>query len=420
MPGTGVGVPDGHNIPSIVLEHRYVVTVLPDLAGRIEFAHLPSMLGSFAIRRGIITVRMAKINTATAESYLGTVELTFNSDTALMLTSLSPVTTVPFANNAAYYIVPFQEWYPPTGVNVLEQFGAGTFSVDAFRVIASVGKFAYTGTSLNNAGVASAARSDVRVMQPLTDTGVTLGTTTAVGSLQPWQSGLPELSGNPSPGGAYYEVSTQGPGGFANNAQLSGVVVNPVTDGAELINVPFDFDYQPLRVGILMPDDISTATDVPGQGPDRAPFSQLVNNNTTTFAAGPQPGIGHASTTFVSIAGMAQDQAITYSSRTCVEYQLRQSSNVHRFAKLGPPNDPSTIERVKSFARALPAASPPSAEGWFPHLLKAIGGQYLRAEKSSIEAAWRFGTNLVTSMLPGRGNQMQRIGNSMGGLSIMG
>lgn len=399
MSGTGMGAPDGCNLPSIVIEHRFVVTVKPDSLGRISFAHVPSPLGSFAIRHGVCTTQVNVVSALSTETNYATPNLAyaFSSDTAVLkdydpgsITS-PPISTVVLYDG--YHIIPFTEWL---GVqrNVLDQMGgAGTFGVEQFRIIANVGSFAFTGSSLANAGVSAVAREEVKILLPQTDVP---GISPVVGgTLSPWQSGLAIDVGPPpglAPGGAIQAIGTQGSVGITGVSANSGVVIRPVTCGGDLINVPTDFDYQPMRMSVT---ELTAQVDqfIPGVA---RPFTQLAqySGSALQVVETPQPGMGHAPSTFVAIEGMDPSASITYTARTCAEYQIKQTSSVHRFAKLGPPANLAAIERVRSLSRLLPASkevSGSAGDGW----LSSAASWYVGTMKSIMAKEWEVGSKVL-------------------------
>jgi len=403
MSGTASGVPDGSNLPSIVIEHRYVVTIIPDLAGRISFAHVASPLGSFAIRHGKITVPLNVISASGDQtSFLApNPAFSFSSDTTKIsayqpATVSGPVALVSSAYDG-YHLVPFSEWLGNTSNTLNQLGGAGTFGVDSFRIISSVGSFSFTGSSFTNAGVSAVAREDVKLLQPQTDVPETLPN--VGGTLSPWQSGN-ALSGTPpglTPGGPLQNIATRGPNGLTGVSMLSGVVIAPVTQGGDLINVPTDFGYQPIRMSV------TELADQAGQyeGGVARPFTQMaVYSGGPAVCEVPQPGIGHAPTTFVCVEGMqvGDTATVTYTARTCVEYQIKQTSSVHRFARLGPPANAVALDRVKALSRLLPASKAvtgPAGDGWLSHAI----GWYTGTMKNIMSKQWEIGSRAL-GMIP--------------------
>jgi len=359
---SGTGVPDGSNLPAIVLEHRTLYTIRPDASGAIEFALVPSMVGAFAIRKGIVTVDVNRFDIVTGISY-GVNSQIYNSDMAVF-TPASP------ANVSNYKIVPFAEWLGEFGPG--QQFASNTLAVEKFWVVACVGTYMFTGTSLANSGTAVTARQNIAVE----DTSSTPDTVTA------WQQ--PEYVGR---------INSPGPFGPNAVAQLAGCVVAPVQDGGDMINVPHDFSYQALAYALPVEashPDVTTDN----------PFAQLGYSSTPNqWVAVPAPQIGHADTTFVALANVAPTGSVTFASRTCVEYVLDWRSGVSRLAKVGPPADPAAVERVKALARVMPASKPAGDNGgpqssW----ISRAWHWYLNKEEGAIATAWNFGANLLTGM----------------------
>lgn len=386
-PGDGTGVPDGSNMPSIVLEFRYTLTIKPDSTGTVAFAHIPSPLGSLALNRGICTITINRVDSS--GNYSGVSDSVFNSGTPTTY-ALDTAGTVFIPVSATYGIVPFREWLVPGGgVPTFQQYSGNAFQPTNFRVVASVGSYSFTGASLHNAGVSAVARSNIRKEDK------TVNTVTVVPPI--WGAAM-----DSSPVG---HVNDQGPIGQSAVTNLAGVVVNPVTDGADLINVPHDFSYQTLRLSYPV-DSANPVVNSAGLWPNPV-FGQIVNPATaaTRFGLGLTPEFGHADSTFVNITGMEPEASVTYTSRTCVEFTLQASAVVSRLAKLGPPAAPGAVNRVKALARQLPAAKPPSGSGggsWLSHALS----WYANTEKAAVSKTWQFGSDLVRTFI-GRGNQVQ-------------
>lgn len=387
-PGDGTGVPDGSNMPSIVMEFRYTLTIRPDSTGTVAFAHIPSPLGSLALNRGICTITINRVNAS--GSYSGVSDSVFNTSTPTTY-ALDTAGTVFIPCADTYGIVPFREWLVPGGgVPTFQQYSGNAFQPTNFRVVASVGSYSFTGASLHNAGVSAIARSNIRKEDK------TVNVTPVVPPI--WGA-----AGDNSPIG---HVNDQGPIGQSAVTNLAGVVVNPVTDGADMINVPHDFEYQSMRLSYPV-DAANPVVNSAGLWPNPV-FGQIVNpaSAATRFGLGLTPEFGHADSTFVHITGMEPEASVTYTSRTCVEFTLQASSVVSRFAKLGPPAAPAAVNRVKALARQLPAAKPPSGSGGGSWLSHAVAW-YANTEKAAVTKAWQFGSDLVRTFV-GRGNQVQQ------------
>jgi len=353
-PSMSTGYPDGGPNPTVVVDFRQVFVVQPvrqtqdpSLHGQVQFAIHPSPLGALAIDKGNAVVRIADVHDDTG-LVNGVVSYNsyFNGGVAIDRFGL-----IPFTQNLKTAII-------NSDITGTVQNDTG-FAIQGWRVLSNKANIVYTGNDFNNQGTWSAARQQIRVERI---------------------ASKPTADGYHYATGQYRQaLNSSGPLDFTSNAQIPGSIQGAVGDlrcGVDILNLPYDYEWQSWQ-------DNSTPLAFDGAGAGYAAFYQYAKQAGTadTTMPVPTPGVGHAPTTYFSVVGMEEDQSLTVSVQTCVEFTLDYDSPMQQMAKMPPPVDVGAQDAVKSIARGLPAAKS-SDKSWFVNALDWYGG----AMKDSYQA----------------------------------
>lgn len=328
----GLGVPDGSSLNSIVIDHRQTFVLRP-IGGGIVFALTPSYLGALAMSQGSTTALLYTCNPASG-----------------VLTNLvSSVVNFPVLAPASQYLVlPFQEWLGQGALGSAIKLGNnnfGSLNVTQARVITNKARMIYTGTSLANSGTCAIARQNIKIetIVPGTDT----------------------LNYNQL-GDLRQQLGSIGPGDVNSVMALAGsqiVSAGELRCGYDLLNVPYNFDYE------NWVENASPVFQVPVAGNPTPAFAQaLIDTVTNLVVPGCAPGIGHAPTTFVAFSGLDTTASITVTCQTCVEYTVGFNSPLTRFATMSPSVDNGAMDRVKEMSRGVPVIKP-AETSWIANAL---------------------------------------------------
>lgn len=167
-PGEMLGVPDGESTPSVVLEHRQTVVLTPRAnSNDISFALVSSPYGAVSIGDAMYTGAMNTVDWDTDTSF-GELQWpkqiwppqtrTINCDYSTVQSHNQDVNTgMTTAITAWYQTVPFSETLMPATVDVDRVAELG-LQATKFRVLTTSAVVNFTGSSLENSGVASTAR----------------------------------------------------------------------------------------------------------------------------------------------------------------------------------------------------------------------------------------------------------------------
>lgn len=393
-PGHSMGIPDGSSLQSIVIDHRqtFVVKIGTGplaVPGAVVFAITPSFLGGFAFNTGQVSAAVYGVVTSSG----------------LITTANTQVINLPGPLTSGgtgvgnYYVVPFREWLPAGAAGLLAASGANnfaSFNVGQGRILTNKAKIIYTGSTMHNAGTCAIARQNIRVE---TNTKATDGYPATVTGLN------------------RQFLSSIGPTDFTSVMQLAGsqvISAGELRCGYDVINVPYEFGYQPW-IENSTPVFQSSATGIQPS----TDFAQLLfpdDLSVGTIVGGPTPGIGHAPTTFVAFDGLDATASITVTLQSCIEYTVSFDSPTARFATMSPPMDLGAINRVKDMSRVVPTIKPTS-DSWFTNLISGYGrgmrDTYMGL--TGLGSKLLFGQNVWDSI--GGSTRADRISEQSGGLS---
>jgi len=399
--GQGSRAPDGHAEPSIVVEHRSVVTITPNSSNNITFALVSSPYGAIALDAGKATTT---INTATVATGSFPYNYTGSANTNL---DFSPGPWGQGSSVHSHYLqIPFSEWLEPNGTSIGNQASTG-LQQSKFRVLSAQAKVAFTGNTLNDQGVACTGRLTFDFDQNLPATAPSSLTNDAYflqyGAILPQQ--LPDS--------------------FSAIATLPGARIFPFKQSVNMINPPTSFAYQEMRSNWAPFFTTSVATqtkDIVFGGVinttlTSTPTSEITGNDNVF-------GMGFAPVTFYAASGLdgTQNQSIVVETRTCVEYTIGFASPMARFASLPPPERPLAIRHAYNYGRLLPSSVPASLQqeeaGWLSKIGSGLGSAwdwYWPKEKAAITASWRAGGWIADKLT---GGALNALGSEMGQLSI--
>jgi len=340
----GMGIPDKNGSNTIVVDHRYAVSIQPNAAGQVYFAIVPSCMGGVAIQRGVFTATTWSKPSNTFKSH------TFSTDVADW-SSEDP--------NGLYHLLPFTEYQngdPTTSSSSGGSQNSAAYYTESWRVISSKAKILYTGDDFHNSGSVTVARQNIKA----TDT-----TFTQAAAGQAYTTG-------------WYQISEDGPQILSDFLNIADSVTMPIRDGAGVNNTVESWDFIPYREGFV-PTSVTPqemAANFATNPSIAASFSQLGYDVTNTkISTYPMPGFANMSTTFVAIEGLQSGQSIFVDCANCVEYQLNAKSSMAKMAKPSPPEDAAALKQVADASRRMPTAitAAQEKEGWLPWL-ERMGG----------------------------------------------
>jgi len=324
-----MGVPDGDNSMAFTYDFHGRYTIKPQ-GGAICFALHPSPLGALAIDQGSVTA-----DVYTADQISGVI--TGTSAQAF---------TFPTPGSGQYSLLPFNEWLgaPAGGVISTGVTNQSALRAQKFRVINNSGLVTFTGGTNTDQGSYVTARSPLSV-----DEIVFRGLANPVKGNQ-----IQVLSGSQLP---RTESAIAGLTGAQSGA------AKMLTCGRDLINPPFNFDYQPWLEG-------SQPTLAAADGSIAAQFAQLFQGSivSPTGYSTTTPGIGNAQTTYFRLDGLDATSSIIVQTKTCVQFVPQFNSPMERMSAPSPPKNTPVLDRTQNIARQLPV-SKPSSEG-----IGGIGG----------------------------------------------
>lgn len=380
------GAPDGSTEPSVVVEHRQCLTIMPSAGGNITLAIVPSPYGGIAVDEGVFTPTVNSVDTTGAAPFsYGPIRTVSANLVSLPYGSATVV-------NTHYSLIPFTESLSTPGTPIEDATLSGLRATQ-FRVLTTMAKISYTGNYFNNGGVAATGR----VSFNLDNDGPALATYGATPDTQFQQVGS--------------QIGNSLPPNMNAVCGLPDARSFPITQSVG-ITIPFqNLDYQRTRqawspfVSFNRP---ATTKDII--------FGGLLDVTATTasgqFGFDPIPGIGYGAVVFYAATGMdtALPQSITIEVRTCVEYTLEFSSPMARFAMLPGPERPLSISRVKAMARDLPSSYPstPGTEmhGW----LYNAAAWYGNTMRSIVGNVWGLAGRAASLALPGIMGRMAGMG----------
>ena len=374
-PSSGVGAPDGSVEPSVVIDHRQVVTVKPDVNGNITVAIVPSPYGAVAIGSGLATVTMNSVDfTGDEPVYL--------QPTQEKLNGVSTPVSQSNYSEFAYPLIPFTESLRAGGSPKHAQ-GLG-LQATKFRVLTSMAQADFTGSTMYNSGSAVTAK----IAHHLYEDRPSDNPTAAPGRVYLVQTGS--------------RIVQTPPSGYADISSLPGANVFPARQSVMMINAPQSFDYQEMREQWMpfMASGYNNSTT-------RYFGGAMLDSNGITHGSDPVPGFGYSTVTYYAASGLDASATITFEVRTCVEYTLAFSSPASRFTALPSPERPLAIKAVKEIGRTIPSSFPvtPAVEnhGWLSNAVSWYG----RTMAHTIGAVYEAGGSLMKNMGP--------IGSVLGG-----
>jgi hypothetical protein len=456
-PGKGVGCPDGSPDPSIVVEHRQTIVLRPLQNGTdITFALVSSPFGAVALGQGqatstINTVDWSGAHGIQADELFGpsnqTVIGSFNIPKLNAFTEDVDNLELQIDRNLAafYRVIPFMESLATAGTHVNDLSKTG-FSPERFRVLTTQGHVSFTGSSLNNSGVACTARVTHKVdtdeafplFQPIanynrydnSDGGTGVPTISAhygpiSNKLNSTGDPEPTQRATPYPGMqmivAGCDLQRGPPTTFSDISALAGCRVFPARESVQLINPPSSFEYQDIRklwcpffwkdgedgriqrlpptTAMWLADPIYCFGGMANEMKQEVGYPPILDPTMTRVL--PIPGLGHAPVTYYSASGLSPDSTITVTVRTCVEYTLQFSSSAARFAVTPPPARPAVLRTVQDVGKKLPSSQPvtPVTEGtgWLSSAISWYGNTM----KNIVGASWDIGGQVARNLIPG-------------------
>lgn len=325
--GDNLGVPDGGNDPTVVVEHRQTVILQPGADGRVAFALTSSPIGAIAL--GVCKTDLT-VNTVDENNML----------TASKPTHFEEEMYGWGSSNHNYGIVPFSE-YIYNGSNLVHPdvlYANCGFGANEFRVITAQASVSYTGSIMTSSGTAATGRIAHDLDKSnFTDSSNYIRYTS--------------------------EMSQAPPLSFNQVSNIPGARVFPAREPVTLLNPPSCFDWQPMRNSWTPSVMVDSATEDFSYA-----FYMLGADQKGTSTWLPSPGMGYAPCTYYYATGLDSTSSLTISARVCVEYKLSQLSPASRFARLPPPSLPKQISAVRTVSRSLPSSivTTPEVEatGW--------------------------------------------------------
>jgi len=394
QPGMGMGVPDGSAEPSVVIEHRSVVTISASANGNVTFAIVPSIYGCVGIDEGTATFQANSINTTS-----GSAPFPYVAPVTQTLVQTSETWGSTSALHEHYTLIPFSENIHIAGDITESSFQYG-LQPSKYRVLSTMAKVSYVGSAFYNQGASATARLALDFSMDMPSAAPS-GLATAAYVIQ---------NGSPIP-----QIL---PTSFNQLAALPGARVFPSAQSVQMINAPNCFEYQPIKQA-WAPYYTSSVTTTQKDNV----FSGWLDDQKTSGGGGygndPVGGMGFAPVTFYSATGLSTTSGnvgvFTIETRTCVEYTLAFNSPSARFAQLPPPARPLAIDHVHAIARNLPSSIPstPGVEehGW----LYNAGAWYLDTMKSIIGKSWRVGAGIASL-----GTSEMGVNGVLGGIANLG
>lgn len=479
-PGEGEPCPDGSNCPTVVVEHRQTVVLTPrlvgsDSTGKISFALVSSPYGAVSLGDCHADVTLNRVDwyTCTGGTHIGgsgaqkcsgalkdgnwlysSETRAFNADFGIYdpisktNETYDPDTGLDTTLTTWYQTIPFAESLKQSTVEIDKVLESG-LQATRFRVLTTLANVSFTGSSLDNGGVASTARVPVPYNddKPIPYPG--FGIVGAEGQIHllahPDGTEDENIIYNPQSEGRPYfsngvEHTVPPPTSFGGVASLPGSRTFPARESTHLVNPPIDYEFQDLRkmwtpyyviksgagemLRIRDPEggdnvyNTNNGVNYPSRALLFAGACHPYYADTEIYALGegyvkraePIPGMGAAPVTYYFAQGLSSNASLTVTVRTCVEYQLAYSSPSARFAKMPPPERPLALRAVLDIGKKLPSSAPvtPQTEnsGWLGNALSWYGNTM----KNIIGTSWQVGANIARSFLPNTGGIAALVG----------